>query len=144
MSTKLLLIFLFFSYFLIQSFLFFLFSQSWVSYFPIFLNNHAAGHPALCPIHFTLSDTKGDWRPIRPPNRVSRVPDYLILIQYGPGLVSGQIDSPYLFIMSLITIPRDEYHTAHGSCRLPRHGRYSLIGTAQLLLRSRLSKREHC
>ena len=29
MSTKLLLIFLFFSYFLIQSFLFFLFSQSW-------------------------------------------------------------------------------------------------------------------
>ena len=28
-----------------QSFLFFLFSQSWVSYFPIFLSNHAAGHP---------------------------------------------------------------------------------------------------
>ena len=88
----------------------------------------------LCPIHFTLSDTKGDWRPIRPPNRVSRV----------LGLVSGQIDSPYLFIMSLITIPRDEYHTAHGSCRLPRQGRYTFIGIAQLLLRSRLSKREHC
>ena len=28
-----------------QRFLFFLFSQSWVSYFPIFLSNHAAGHP---------------------------------------------------------------------------------------------------
>ena len=27
--------------------LFFLFSQSRVSYFPIFLSNHAAGHPAL-------------------------------------------------------------------------------------------------
>ena len=37
--------FLFFSYFLKQSFLFFLFSQSWVSYFPVFLSNHAAGHP---------------------------------------------------------------------------------------------------
>ena len=47
MSTKVLLIFLFFSYFLIQSFLFFLFSQSRVSYFPIFLSNHVAGHPAL-------------------------------------------------------------------------------------------------
>ena len=47
MSTKLLLIFLFFSYFLIQSFLFFLFSQSRVSYFPIFLSNHGAGHPAF-------------------------------------------------------------------------------------------------
>ena len=45
MSTKVLLIFLFFSYFLIQSFLFFLFSQSRVSYFPIFLSSHAAGHP---------------------------------------------------------------------------------------------------
>ena len=33
MSTKVLLIFLFFSYFLIQNFLFFLFSQSRVSYF---------------------------------------------------------------------------------------------------------------
>lgn len=43
--TKVLLIFLFFSYFLVQSFLFFLFSQSWNSYFPIFLGNHAAGHP---------------------------------------------------------------------------------------------------
>ena len=43
--TKVLLIFLFFSYFLIQSFLFFLFSQSQVSYFPIFLSNHAAGTP---------------------------------------------------------------------------------------------------
>ena len=37
--------FLFFSYFLIQSFLFFLVSQSRVSYFPIFLSNHATGHP---------------------------------------------------------------------------------------------------
>ena len=48
MSTKVLLIFLFFSYFLIQNFLFFLFflfSQSQVSYFPIFLSNHASGHP---------------------------------------------------------------------------------------------------
>ena len=36
MSTKVLLIFLFFSYFLIQNFLFFLFCQSQVSYFPIF------------------------------------------------------------------------------------------------------------
>ena len=63
---------------------------------------------------------------------------------FCPGLVSGQIDSPYLFIMSLLTIPRDKYHTAHGSCRLPRHGRYSFIGIAQLLLRSRLSKSEHC
>ena len=47
MWTKALLIFLFSSYFLIQSFLFFLFSQFWVSYFPIFLSNHAAGHPGL-------------------------------------------------------------------------------------------------
>ena len=38
--------FLILSYFLMQSFLFFLFSQSWVSYFPIYLSNHAAGHPA--------------------------------------------------------------------------------------------------
>ena len=45
MSTKVLLIFLFSSYFLMQSFLFFLFSQSRVSYVPIFLSNHAAGHP---------------------------------------------------------------------------------------------------
>ena len=30
-----------------QSFLFFLFSQPWVSYFPIFLSNHAAGHAAV-------------------------------------------------------------------------------------------------
>ena len=45
MSTKVLLIFLFFSYFLIQNFLFFLFCQSQVSYFPIFLSNYAAGHP---------------------------------------------------------------------------------------------------
>ena len=28
-------------------------------------------------------------------------------------LVPGQIDSPYLIIMSLITIPRDEYYTIH-------------------------------
>ena len=45
MSTKVLLIFLFFSYFLKQSFLFFLFSESRVSYFPIFLSDQAAGHP---------------------------------------------------------------------------------------------------
>ena len=45
MSTKVLLIFLFFSYFLIQTFLFFLFSESRVSYFPIFLSDQAAGHP---------------------------------------------------------------------------------------------------
>ena len=32
-----------FSYFLIQRFLF---SQSWDSYFPVFLSNHVAGHPA--------------------------------------------------------------------------------------------------
>ena len=44
MSTKGLLIFLFFSYFLIQNFLF---SQCRVSYFPIFLSNHAAGHPVM-------------------------------------------------------------------------------------------------
>ena len=43
LSTKVILIFLFFSYFLIQSFLFFLFSQSWVSYFPIFLSIHGTG-----------------------------------------------------------------------------------------------------
>ena len=41
--TKVLLIFLFFSHFLIQSFLFFLFSQSWVPYFPIFLSIHGTG-----------------------------------------------------------------------------------------------------
>ena len=45
MSMKVPLIFLFFSYFLIQSFQFSLFSHSRVSYFPIFLSNHAAGHP---------------------------------------------------------------------------------------------------
>ena len=41
--TKVLVIFLFFSHFLIQSFLFFLFSQSWVPYFPIFLSIHGTG-----------------------------------------------------------------------------------------------------
>ena len=52
MSTKVLLIFLFFSYFLIQSFLFFLFSESRVSYFPIFLSDQAAKHPAyICEFH---------------------------------------------------------------------------------------------
>ena len=45
LSTKVLLIFLFFSYFIIQNFLFFLFFQSWTSYFPIFLSNHVTGHP---------------------------------------------------------------------------------------------------
>ena len=55
MSTKVLLIFLFFSYFLIQSFLFFLFSQSRVSYFPIFLSNHATGH------HDTAHWTELNW-----------------------------------------------------------------------------------
>ena len=54
MSTKVLLIFLFFSYFLIQSFLFFLFSESRVSYFPIFLSDQAAGHPVLGPITFPM------------------------------------------------------------------------------------------
>ena len=29
------------------------------------------------------------------------------------GLVPGQIDSPYLIILSWITIPRDEYYTIH-------------------------------
>ena len=48
MSAKVLLIFLFFSYFLIQSFLFFLFSQSWVSYFPIFLSIYGTGQPCIC------------------------------------------------------------------------------------------------
>ena len=44
LSMKVLLIFLFPPIFLIQSFLlFFLFSQSGVPYFPIFLSNHAAG-----------------------------------------------------------------------------------------------------
>ena len=50
--------FLFFSYFLIQSFLFFLFSESWVSYFPIFWSDQAAGHPGLrscvCQQHLLL------------------------------------------------------------------------------------------
>ena len=33
-----------------------------------------------CPIHFTLSDRKGDWRrPTHPPQRESRVPDYLFM-----------------------------------------------------------------
>ena len=54
LSTKVLLIFLYFSYFLIKSFLFFLFSQSRVCYFPILLSNHATGHPdktflCICP-----------------------------------------------------------------------------------------------
>ena len=65
--------------------------------FSYFLNNHAAAHPALCPIHFTLSDTKGDWRPIRPPNRVSRVPDYLILIQSVLGLSQVRL-IPHIFL----------------------------------------------
>ena len=56
MSTKVLLIFLFFSYFLIQSFLFFLFSESQVSYFPIFLSDQAAGHPVTFGlVHATCS-----------------------------------------------------------------------------------------
>ena len=47
----------------------------------------------LFPIHFTLSDKKGDWPPSRPPQRVSRVPDYLLLNSVCLELVPGQIDS---------------------------------------------------
>ena len=49
-------------WFLIQSFLFFLFSQSWVSYFSIYLSNHAAGHPVYSTLYYdkykTLTHTK--------------------------------------------------------------------------------------
>ena len=57
MSTKVLLIFLFFSYFLIQSFLFFLFSECRVSYFPIFLSDQAAGHPAVTTVTIVTTVT---------------------------------------------------------------------------------------
>ena len=52
---------------------------------------------ALSHSDFTLSDTKGDWRPIRPPNRVSRVPDYLILIQSVLGLSQVRL-IPHIFL----------------------------------------------
>ena len=55
-------------------------------------------------LHFARHE--GDWRPTRPPQRVSRAPDSVCL-----GLVPGQIDFPYLIIMPWITIPRDEYYT---------------------------------
>ena len=61
LSTKVLLIFLFFSYFLMQSFLFFLFSQSWVSYFPIFLSSHAAGHPLYRRNSFAINSRGELW-----------------------------------------------------------------------------------
>ena len=61
---------------------------------------HALSHL----LHFVRHE--GDWRPTRPPQRGSQVPDSVCL-----GLVPGQIDSPYLFIMPWITIPRDEYYT---------------------------------
>ena len=44
-----------------------------------------------CPIHFTLSDTKGDWRPTHPSQRVSRVPDYLYSIQSVLGLLQVRL-----------------------------------------------------
>ena len=57
MSTKVLFIFLFF---LIQTFLIFLFFQYWVSYFPIFLSCHAAGHPERFNSTLKLLYTLGD------------------------------------------------------------------------------------
>ena len=122
-----------FPIFSILSFLFSYFFEQPCRWTPCALSHslHFVRHEGRLATHTSSQSSKSG----------SRLPNFNSVC---PGLVSGQIDSPYLFIMSLITIPRDEYHTAHGSCRLPRHGRYSLIGTAQLLLTSRLSKREHC
>ena len=52
-----------------------------------------------CPIDFTLSDPKGDWRPILPPQRVSQVPDYLYWIQSVLGL-SQVLPIPYYNAMN--------------------------------------------
>ena len=45
----------------------------------------------LCLIHFTMSNTKSDWRPTHPLQRVSRVPDYLHSIQ---GLLTWRWETP--------------------------------------------------
>ena len=53
----------------------------------------------LCPIHFTLSDTKV--KATHPPSLMSksgsRLPIFNLVCL---GLVPGQIDSPYLIIIS--------------------------------------------
>ena len=70
----------------------------------------------------SLRPTRRDWRPTRPTQRVSQVPDSVCL-----GLVPGQIDSPYLIIIPWITIPRDEYYTIFsGKWGSPRGGPWSL------------------
>ena len=65
-------------------------------------------------LHF-VGDMEGNYRPTHPFQRVifkpgSRLP---IFNSVYLGTVPGHIDSPYLIIMSWITIPRDEYYT-HG------------------------------
>ena len=45
-----------------------------------------------CPIHFTLPDRKGDWqRPIHPPQRESRVADYLFMYSIQSVLGLSQV-----------------------------------------------------
>ena len=65
----------------------------------------------LCPIHFTFVRQEGRLatHPTSPASKSgSRLP---IFNSVCLGLAPGQIDSPYLFIMSWITIPREEYCT---------------------------------
>ena len=80
---------------------------------------HALSHS----LHFVRHEGRLATHPPSPASKSgSRLP---IFNSVCLGLVPVQIDSPYLVIMSLITIPRNDYYTSHGSCRLPRHGRYS-------------------
>ena len=82
---------------------------------------HALSHS----LHFVRHE--GDWRPSHPPQRVSRVPDYLFMYSIQSvlhGLVPGQIDSPYLIIMSGIAMPRDEYYTDEVSYPLGETDQY--------------------
>ena len=53
--------------------------------------------------------------PFRASKSGSRLPTFNLVCL---GLVPGQIDSPYLIIMSWITIPRDEYHIIHSVCKI--------------------------
>ena len=78
------------------------------------LYNRKHWHSFSHSLHF-VSDAKGDWRPTCPPQWVIFKPGFRLPIFNSVylGLVLVHIDSPYLTIMSWITIPRDEYYS-HG------------------------------
>ena len=75
------------------------------------LYNRKRWHSLSHSLHFE-SDAKGDWRPTCAPQWVIFKPGFRLPIFNSVylGLVPVHIDSPYLTIMSWITIPREEYY----------------------------------